>query len=142
MRFSDNPFCALGKERAEVVGESISPDSRKYRSMRNTVRIEPERRGSVGLRNQCSTQSCEAEAPQLGNEQDFDDHFERIRVGMSRGISVVGRRHREVTVGDGIEREFSNVEVLQHLLGEIGSISRQGVGLCGEHIVRARCSGC
>lgn len=59
---SDNPFSALGKERAEVVGESILPGSGEHRSMWNSIGIEPERSRSVGLRHQGSMQPRKAKA--------------------------------------------------------------------------------
>jgi hypothetical protein len=72
--------------------------------MRNAIRIEPESSRSARLRNQCSVEPREAKAPQLRDEEGFDDCLEQVRIRVPRGVLVVGRRHRDVAVGDSVER--------------------------------------
>jgi hypothetical protein len=60
----------------------------------------------------------------LGGEQGFAIASNGYVSGCHAGISVVGCCYEKVTVSDGVKREFTGVEVLQHLFGEIGSMSR------------------
>jgi hypothetical protein len=123
MHFSDDLFCTLGEECLKVVSESKSPGSREYRSMGNAIGIESKCRGSIGLSDQCTMQPRETKASQPGDEQGFDDRFERVRIGMPHRIPIVGRRHGKVAVGGSVKRQFPSVEVFEYLLGGIGSIS-------------------